>query len=169
MAGILLILVSGYLTGREMEQRMKKRPEFLQEIRELFDYLEKEMTFRKTPIRESFAYAAKRSSTELAEILRESSRQISGGEGLPFPFIWRESVKKCVPGGLLSDEEFEAVCQAAAALCNTDTVMQKTMLLQYRERFAEMEKKERKVYLEKAGLYRRLSAAAGVFLVILLW
>ena len=169
IAGITLILLSGYLFGREKEQRMKKRSDFLQDMRELFTYLEKEMTFRKTPIRESFAYAADRSSTELALILRESSRQIDGGEGLSFPFIWKEAVKKCVPKGLLSDEEFETVCQSAAALCNTDTVMQRTMLVQYGERFEVMEKMERKAYREKAGLYRRLSAAAGVFLVILLW
>lgn len=168
MAGAFCILSACILVGIELERRLKKRWMFLKEMQELMTVLEKEMTYHRAPVPEAFCSAAGRCTTQLQQMLLFAASRIEKREGKSFRDIWYESVNRCIPAGLLTDEELQDVIDAADALCNTDVVMQKTLLEKYADRFLEMSNREAEVCRDKGGLYRKLTTAAGVFLVILL-
>lgn len=166
--GAICIIAASILLGMQMDRGMKKKCTFLNEVYELFIFLEKEMTYHRAPIQEAFRCAAEKCTTELGAVLREAALQIDKREGKAFQKIWNEAVNTCIPPALLDDEGRRMLLDAADALCNADTVTQQTLLRKHSDRFAGMSKRELEIYQEKSLLYRRLSAAAGAFLVILL-
>ena len=58
--------------------------------------------------------------------------------------------------------------EISAAMCSADVVLQRALLDKYADRFRMMSAREAELLREKGGLYRRLAAAAGVFLVLAL-
>lgn len=166
--GAFCIIAASMLLGMQIDRGMKKKCTLLNEIYGLLVFLEKEMTYHRAPIQEAFRCAAEKCSSELGAALAEAALQIDKREGKAFEKIWREAVDKCIPAALLDEEGRRALLDAADALCNADTVMQQTLLRKHSDRFAGMSRKELEIYQEKSLLYRRLSAAAGAFLVILL-
>lgn len=167
-AGICCILVSSMLFGILADREMRRKCMLLNEICELFARLEKEMTYHRAPIQESFRTAASGCSFELREVLQEAALQSGKRKGRSFREIWEEAVEKGIPCGLLGGEARQVFLDAAEALCNMDTVTQQTLLRKYADRFAGISRQEQQLYQKKGLLYRRLSAAAGVFFVILL-
>lgn len=166
--GAVCILAASGAFGLQLDRRIKWKCMLLQEMYELLVFFEKEMTFHRTPIQESFRCAAGKCTTELGGTLRAAANQIDRRDGRSFQKIWIEAVRTCIPATLLDGEECDAFMEAADALCNADTVMQQTLLRRHSDRFAALWRKEQAVYQEKSALYRKLSAAGGVFLVILL-
>lgn len=168
LAGTVCILAACALTGFELERRLKQRWLFLREMQELLVFLEKETTYHRAALGEALCNAAEKCTTELSAVLLRVSAQVDERDGKAFHDIWQEAVDRCVPGGLLSWEELLTVREAADALCNTDIVTQRMLLEKYADRFRALSDREEKDCREKGRLYRRLSAAAGVFFVILL-
>lgn len=166
--GVFCILVSTILLGRQTERGIKKKCAVLNEIYELFVFLEKEMTFHRAPIQEAFCGAAEKCRTELGAALREAAQQIGQKRGVAFREIWKAAVDDCIPVSLLDGEARTSLLDAAEALCNVDTVTQRTLLLKYSDRFLKMSREEQESCREKCLLCRRLSGAAGAFLIILL-
>ncbi len=156
------------LTGLGLERRIKDRWQLFREMQETLTFLEKEMTYHRSPICEAFRLAAKRCRTRLGETLTEAAEQMEKRSGRSFPLIWEDALGKTIPSGLLTQDETQLFIEVRAALCNTDIVMQKTLLEKYVDRFRMMAETEAQVCLEKGGMYRKLAAAAGIFLVILL-
>ena len=168
MGGAVCILAACLLLGQQAEQTLKKRCRFLRELCETLSFLEKEMTFHRTAVQEAFCSAAKGCGTELGALLLAASDRIGSRDGAAFRQIWQEAAAHTVPPRLLNEEAEAALLECASALCCTDPVMQGTLLKRYAERFAVLSKGAQEEYREKHLLYRRLSAAAGIFLVILL-
>ncbi len=168
-AGILCIMVASAVTGAELERRVKRRWLLLREMYETLLFLEKEMTYHRSPVREAFDYASKRCATELSGVLAQTAERIGQRTGEPFAQMWEESLAAQLPQGLFAREELELFRETSVALCGTDVVMQKTLLEKYADRFRTMSEREAEVCREKGGLYRKLTLAAGAFLVILLF
>ncbi len=168
LAGMFCVMAACALTGIALERRLKKRWQLFREMRETLVFLEKEMTYHRSPIHEAFRAAAGRCATELGDVLLETAGQIERRSGQTFREMWSEALMRQLPSGLLAQDELHLFGETAAALCNTDVVMQKTLLEKYADRFRLMSEAEAEACREKGGLYRRLSAAAGIFLVILL-
>ncbi len=168
LAGILCILAAGVLAGNGMERRMKRRWQLFREMRETIAFLEKEMGYYRAPLHEALRSAAQRCRTELGTVLSETAEQIEQRSGCSFREIWERNLAKQIPAGLLSREETQLFADTETAFCGTDVVIQRTLLEKYEDRFRMMEDTEARVCSEKGGLYRKLAAAAGVFLVILL-
>lgn len=167
LAGAACILAAGLLAGLGMEMRLKKRAAILREMAEIFALLEKEMSYHRAPVPEAFHSAAKRCSTEVKEVLEDAAAKASLREGNSFADIWRQAVYRKLPPGVLGPDETELICESAAALCNTDTILQRTLLEKYADRFQALGKIAAGEAREKGNLYRRLAMAAGVFLIIL--
>lgn len=166
--GALCILAASFLLGMELDRNFRRRPAFLREMYELLTFLEKEMTFHRAPVPEALRGAARQYTTELSQVLLETAKRAGSREGGTFAEIWRESAGTGIPAGLLSEEELLVFLETSEALCSTDTVMQRTLLQKYAARFETLYREEAETCREKCLLVRRLSAAAGVFLVILL-
>lgn len=167
LAGILLVLISAVMTGLELEHGLKLRWLYLREMSESLRFLEKEMIYHRTPVSEALSEAAKRCQTELKTLFLSASKQTESKKERTFDEIWAHSVRETA-AGILTKQEIETVCELSGALCNTDTVMQKTLLEKYQERFAVMSRDMEQQFREKGALYHKLSAAAGAFLALLL-
>lgn len=168
MIGVLCVMMASFLAGIGLEHRMKRRWRIYQEMQETLVFLEKEMTYHRSPVQEAFRCAAGRCRTELTQVLDRTAARIGERSGKAFETMWEESLAACLPDGLFSQEELQLFRETSAALCNTDIVIQKTLLEKYADRFRMLSGKEAEACREKGGLYRKLTAAAGVFLVIVL-
>lgn len=168
MCGIGCILAASIIGGYGMEMRLKERAAILQEMQELLVFLEKEMTCRRSPIPEAFHTAAGRSRTVLKNVLTDAACQAQKRGGGSFEKIWAEAVEAHLARRGLERGDIEQIRETAGALCGTDLVLQKTMLDSAINRFRDLSTEAAKSCQEKALLYRKLAAAAGVFLIILL-
>lgn len=168
LIGMGCILLSGYLLGAELESGLKRRWIFLREMQELLTYLEKEMGYHRSTMPEAFLEASGRCTSQLGPMLKAVSQQIQRPEGIPFQSIWESAVEEYVPKRLLSDDGLRLVKETAAAFCSPDTVMQKMLIQKYADRFWDMSREGERMFREKGKLYRKLAAAAGVFLVLIL-
>lgn len=166
-AGMLCILTACILTGLSLEQRLRRRGQLFREMQETMIFLEKEMTYHRSPIHEAFCSAQKRCVTALGRVFSEAAAQVEQRNGRSFREIWEDALARFIPDGLLTRDEMQLLAETSDALCNTDVVMQKTLLGKYADRFRTMSEEEARICSEKGGLYRRLAVAAGVFLVIL--
>lgn len=167
LTGIVCVLASCLMTGLELERWLRRRWLVLREMGELLEVLEKEMVFHRTPLGEALSEAAGRSRTELACLFETASALVEPGGG-SFSDIWGEAARNSGLERILTEEEYRTICEVSSALCNEDTVMQKTLLNKYRDRFAVMGREMERTCREKGALYRKLSVSAGVFLAILL-
>lgn len=167
-AGLCCVFTACFLIGTEEDRRLKQRWLFLREMYEMLAYLEKEMIFHRTPLPEALRSAAASCRTCLGGLLKMAAEKTESRENRSFQDIWKESAAKWVPCRLLPETESAVLLESAAALCGTDTVMQRTLILKYEQRFQMLSENARQEWQEKGGLYRRLSVAAGAFLVILL-
>ncbi|MCC8101302.1 MAG: stage III sporulation protein AB [Clostridiales bacterium] len=168
MCGLLCIFGACCLTGLEQERRLKQRWLFLREVREMLQFLEKEMTWHRTSLDDALRCAAVGCKTSLGAILLDCAEQVESRCGLSFQEIWRTNVSRDLSPGFLSDTEYQCFLELEMALCGADTVSQKTQLQKFEQRFLGFCESAHVEWKEKGALYRRLSAAAGVAAVILL-
>lgn len=168
LCGMLLVFLACVWTGRELELGLKRKWLFFRDLREALAFLEKEMAYRRTPVPESLREAACRCQKEAAALFTEAAELAEQRGRVSFRVIWQESVAKSGAFEMLEEQERLFVESLSDALSNTDTVMQRTLLAQYEERLLEAGREQERLYREKGALYRKLSAAAGIFLILLL-
>lgn len=166
--GACCIMAASLLMGMQIDKGMKHKCILLREMYDLLAFLEKEMTFHRSPVPEALQNAAQQCTTELFDVLKETASGTVRREGKVFADIWRNALEQCIPPKILTEEEKFAFREAADALCNADTIMQRTMLQKHAERFKNMYQRELERYQEKSALTRRLSTSAGIFLIIVL-
>lgn len=168
MTGLMFVMAACMGTGYSMDLKLKQRYFFLRDIRDAMIYLEKEMLFHRTAIREAFTAAAERCQTDAAEVFRRAAAVTDGRSGKRFQEIWNEALETRAVRDLLTEEEQTELHNCGAALCNTDAVMQKVLLEKYIDRLEGFSSRAEEEWREKGRLYRRLALGAGMFLVILL-
>lgn len=168
LLGLSLIFLGCCLAGTELELRLKRQWQFLSELQEVFTYLEKEMTFHRTPLPEALQHGASGRKDPVKGLLAEAAEAASKRDGRTFEEIWSAALEKQVPPEFLTRENFWVVKEAAQALCAHDVVMQKTLFVRCISRMEEAAGGAFASYQEKGRLYRRLSVTGGAFLVILL-
>lgn len=167
--GACCVMAASILMGRQTDRGMKHTCMLLQEMYDLLAFLEKEMTFHCAPVPEALRTAARQCSTELSDVLNRAADGTDRREGRIFADIWKEAIENGISPRRLTEETKAAFLEAAEALCNTDPVTQRTMLQKHAERFRNLYQRELRCYQEKSTLVRRLSASAGIFLIILLF
>lgn len=168
MTGILLVFLGGSAWGESLERQMKKRWQILRELCEVLRYLEKEMIFHRTPLQEAMLAASQTGSLEISELLNYTAREMGQRKGISFREIWQEGTKQVLGNGVLKQQEREAVADCWNAFCNADVVMQKTMMEKQLLRMENLCREAEAEYREKTGLYRKLGAVGGIFLILML-
>ena len=149
--GACCIMAASLLMGMQIDKGMKHKCILLREMYDLLAFLEKEMTFHRSPVPEALQNAAQQCTTELSDVLKETASGTVRREGKVFADIWRNALEQCIPPQILTEEEKSAFREAADA-----------------ERFKNMYQRELERYQEKSALTRRLSTSAGIFLIIVL-
>ncbi|MCD7885581.1 MAG: stage III sporulation protein AB [Lachnospiraceae bacterium] len=168
MGGLLCIFAASCMLGFEMDRRLKQRWLFFQEVTESLQLLEKEMTWLRTPLPEALRSAAAHGTTAFSSMLISCAEQVAARDRRSFGEIWRECAAKEIPAGFLQEAEYQALLDVEEALCGADLVLQRTHLQRQQQRFEDLAERAKEEWQQKGTLCRRLSAAAGASLVILL-
>lgn len=166
--GLFLILAGCVLFGAVWEERLRHQWRLLTEWKEILCCLEKEMTWHRTTLPEALRSVAKGRGDSLERLMNDAAEELQKREGRAFEAVWQEAVHKSLPEEELGCEKRKLLEEAAPALCAQDIVMQKTLFEKCIWHLEDAAKEAEREYLEKGRLYRRLSMAAGIFLVILL-
>ena len=164
--GMICIFSAAILTGRELELRLKRRWIVLSEIAGGLTLLEKDMLCHRSSLAEALQTVAKRCRSEAGQLFAGIGISITGTG--PFSAIWTQSVKESGLCRLLTEMEYADLLALATVLCSADPVQQRVLFQRYGEQFRDMSRVAQEQYREKGALYRKLAAAAGIFLVLLL-
>lgn len=167
-AGLSCVFFACMAYGWEKERCMKLRWQLFLELKNAFAVLEKEMIFHHTTTADALRSAASGLESCLFGVFVRAAEAVEEGNGETFQWIWNHAVEQEIPDGMLRESEKRMLYRAAPALCGTDPVMQRTLLLQNQEQFGRFSETAEREYHEKGALIRRLSAALGAFLVIVL-
>lgn len=128
----------------------------------------KDMLCHRSSLAEALQTVAKRCRSEAGQLFAAAGIGISMTGTGPFSAIWTQSVKESGLGRLLTEMEYAELLALATVLCSADPVQQRVLFQRYGEQFQDMSRGAQEQYREKGALYRKLAAAAGVFLVLLL-
>lgn len=166
--GLTCILVGCCLYGIELETNLRRHYRFLQEMREALVSLEKELTYHRTPLPDALLYAAGFYSGDVKKILLDTSKEVKKRDGRLLAEIWTEVLQQNLAPQFLQEEERKVLAELPEALCAPDVITQKALLDRSISHLEHAEHKAETDYREKGMLYRKLSVAVGVFMVILL-
>lgn len=166
--GLVMIFFGCIQTGIGLEVRLKNQWKLLGEWKEILRYLEKEMTWHRTTLPEALQYGAAGHQGSLGRLLERAAAEMQKREGGSFEQVWTTVLNETISENELCLEKRYLLEEAAAAFCAQDTVMQKTFLEKSIWHLEDAVKEAEREYLEKGRLYRRLSVAMGMFLIILL-
>ena len=165
---MLCIFGAAILTGRELELRLKRRWMVLTEIAGGLTLLEKEMLCHRSSLAEALQTVAKRCQTEAGQLFVTAGVGISTAGTGPFSVIWMQAAKSSGFDRLFTESEYTELLALSTVLCSADPVQQRVLFQRYEEQFQDMSQSAQGQYREKGALYRKLAAAAGIFLVLLL-
>ncbi|MCC8045445.1 MAG: stage III sporulation protein AB [Clostridiales bacterium] len=168
VCGLFCIFAASCMLGFEMDHRLKRRWLFFQEVTESLQLLEKEMAWLRTPLPEALRSAAAHGTTAFSSMLISCAGQVAARDRRSFDEIWRECAAKEIPAGFLQEEEYQALLDVEGALCGADLVLQRTQLQKQQQRFGDLTERAKEEWQQKGTLCRRLSAAVGASLVIIL-
>lgn len=166
--GLTCILSGCCLYGMELEANLKRHYRFLQEMREALASLEKELTYHRTPLPDALLHVAGFYSSDVKKILLGTAKEVKKRDGRLLAEIWSEVLAVSLRKEFLQDEEKKVLSELPEALCAPDVITQKSLLERSISHLEHAEHKAEADYREKGMLYRKLSVAAGVFLIIFL-
>lgn len=152
----------GWSGVRNLELRVKT----LRSMSAALELIGCELDFRAPPVRELFERLAVETEQPAASFFRACAEEMSVGEGRPLSELWR----KCVKERLTSLKQAEAACliSVGAVLGRYDAQSQRRALNRAREQLDGYLSGAMQERRQKGRVYGALSAAAGVFLVVLL-
>ena len=165
--GCICIFSSSLLIGNTMEKKLKQRYLFFREMTAALSCLEKEMIHYRLILPQALEKASSCCRAGPEKLFAYASTHFSKYGG-SFQKLWQEAIRQCVPPALFSEEELCLFLEISGALCSSDAVLQKTRFDAYRTQFEQLENDAKEIWKEKSTLYRKLSAAAGVFFILLL-
>lgn len=168
ICGGLFVGIGSWMVGRELERKCKMQWELMQEMKDIMVFLEAEMTHRRNPVETSLGEAAGLCHTQLREVLLAAAEEVNRRNGMDFSSIWREQLELLMQEQQLTREQQDVLCACSAAMCGPDITRQQKQLETCISHLERMSAQAYQVYREKSLLYRRLSTACGVFLIILL-
>lgn len=166
--GSCCILAASILIGLSFERSMKCRYLFFYEMRDAIRWLKQELSHRRTALPEALEKAAQYCHAQVKQLFQSAAEKAAEKSGQPFDVIWRESVTQNPCSKMLEEKELDILLQLSNALCSTDLLMQQTLLESYEAQFDQLSSTEKTRWMTKGSLYRKLSAAAGLFLILLL-
>lgn len=165
--GCICVFSASLLTGTAMEKKLKQRYLFFLEMATALSCLEKEMLHYRLILPQALEKASACCRAGPEKLFTYACVHFSEHGGA-FHSIWKDAVRQCVPPDLFSEEELYLFSGISDALCSSDAILQKTRFDAYQAQFEQLGKDAKEIWKEKSSLYRRLSAAAGVFLILLL-
>lgn len=167
-AGSCCILVASIFIGLSLDRSLKCRYLFFCEMKDTIQWLKQELSYHRTTLPEALEKAAHYRHAQVRQLFQSAAEKTAEKSGQPFDVIWSESVTQNPCCKMLAEKELDVLLQLSNALCSTDLLMQRTLLESYEIQFDQLSSAEKARWITKGSLYRKLSAAAGLFLILLL-
>lgn len=168
VCGIIFILAASWGYGNGLAARLGRHRDNLAACREMLDLLAGEIRYGKTPLNEAFLHISERIGGTAGTILRQIADNIAAGGYSSLEEVWREAFQKAGRELELSDQELRVVMRAGKNLGYLDIQAQVSELKLYSRQMELFLEQAEKTVSEKKKLYRSLSMAAGLIVVLLL-
>ena len=166
-AGCICVFFSSLLIGNTLEKKLKQRYLFFLEMATALSCLEKEMLHYRLILPQALEKASACCRAGPEKLFTYACVHFSERGGA-FHSLWKDAVRQCISPDLFSEEELHLLSGISDALCCSDAILQKTRFDAYQAQLEQLGKDAKEIWKEKSSLYRRLSAAAGVFLILML-
>lgn len=166
--GIILVLAASWGYGNGLVARLGRHRENLTACREILDLLSGEIRYGKTPLNEAFVQISDRIGGTAGRLLRKIADQIESGGYRSLEAVWKEAFTDAGKELELTDQELKVMLRAGKNLGYLDVQAQVSNLKLYSRQIEIFLEQAEKTAAEKKKLYRSLSMAAGLLVVLLL-
>ncbi|MFW5998222.1 MAG: hypothetical protein ACOC1O_02345 [bacterium] len=162
--GIILILSSGTLIGWYISLQYIKRIKQLNELQLAINFLDAEISFNQTLLKDALEKVATRINYPLSEIFNNSARELSLKKGISFNIIWDKEVNKNFEINSLREEDKQILLEWGHKLGTTGVEKQEKINKLISKKL-ELEQKNAR---EQADKRVKLSRYTGVLLSLLI-
>lgn len=168
IVGAVLILLAciGYAGG--LLGQVTRRRDVLKSCLELTELLSGEIRYDRVPIEEALESIRSRIDRELACVLHQIADGLKTGDHANLEELWSQSFEDAKQKLFLTEEELGEVQDIGKNLGFLDSEVQVNHLMGCRERLKKSLEKTQQELDEKRRLYRYLSLAAGIFVILIL-
>lgn len=166
VAGSVLLLAGSTILGTALVGRLKQREKALAALIQALTAMERELSFRLPPMGEWLLRAAEGSPEPAASFLRDCGESLDRQEGRPLVQLWQEAALERLQ--VLNQEDLTPLLTLGTVLGRYGWEDQKKALAVAGERLADALAQAQEERQGKGKVYRTLSLAAGIFLVIIL-
>lgn len=165
-AGLILLACVGYARG--LLGQIVRHRDILRACCELTDLLAGEIRYERIPMAEALYRIRSKLHPELSEVLLEIADGLEEGGYASMEELWNQSFEGAKKRLSLTDEELGEVKDIGKNLGFLDFDVQVNHLAGCKQRLLKSLEKMQKELDEKRRLYRALSLAAGVFVILIL-
>lgn len=165
-AVLVLLACAGYTGG--LLGQIRRHRDVLRSCLELTDLLAGEIRYDRVPIAEALHRICQKTDRELSFVLKTISDGLKTGDYAELEELWDRSFEDAGKRLFLTEEELGEVQDIGKNLGFLDTQAQMDHLAGCRERLKKSLEKIQRELDEKRRLYRYLSLAAGIFVILIL-
>ncbi len=168
ITGAVLIMLAciGYAGG--LLGQIARRRDVLKSCLEMTELLSGEIRYDRVPIGEALENIRNKTDPGIACVLGQISDGLKTGEHADLEKLWSQSFADAKQKLLLTEEELGEVQDIGKNLGFLDSEVQVNHLMGCRERLKKSLNKTQRELDEKRRLYRYLSLAAGIFVILIL-
>ena len=166
-AGLFLLFSACLSCGFGKSHALKKRLEFLRELKKALLLLSGEIRCAKTPLPDAFCKIGGKLREPLRFFFQSVAKELEG-EGRKLPEIVFQDQLGCLGESAWNREDRAFLLELGKQLGCPDLSVQLQTLELFEEGLRELIKKASEDCREKAKIYRYLGALSGLFLVVLL-
>ena len=168
IAGSVLVVLAcmGYASG--LLAQIVRRRDMLKSCLEMTELLSGEIRYERVPMAEALYRIRTRLNGVLSELLAEIADRLEHGECSTMEELWEACFRQSELCHILTGEELREVIDVGKNLGFLDSDVQVGHLAGCRERLNKYLEKVQTELEEKRRLYRSLSLAAGIFVILIL-
>ncbi len=160
--GSIIVIATCTAFGFEISRELQMHLRELENLRDVFVLLKKELQYTKAPFFELFMKIGKRMSGRYQEWLMELAKELEDCRGGPFFTLWKKQAEKYFSYGSLSKTELEELYRVGNSLGYPETIDL------YLEQLGLSIQRTRGELKHKKKLYQSMGIMCGIFLVIVL-
>lgn len=164
--GVVIVLFGSVGIGWSIIRRMNARVTALRSLAAALDGLEYELDFTLPSMEVWLQSAADRATEPAALFFRTCVKRMKAQEGVALSEVWREAAEKEL--SVLKPDDMETLRLVGSVLGRYDAESQKNAISTARIRLEAQTKQALEEFGKCGKVYGTLSAAVGIFLVIVL-
>lgn len=165
-AALILFACIGYAGG--LLGQIARRRDVLKSCIEMTELLAGEIRYDRVPMEEALESIRNRVDFGIACVLKQITDGLKAGNHANLEKLWSRSFEDAKTKLLLTEEELREVQDIGKNLGFLDSEVQVNHLMGCRERLKKSLDKTQQELDEKKRLYRYLSLAAGIFVILIL-